>query len=176
MIFEKTIIPEVILIKPHKFTDNRGCFFEFYNQKIFNENMIFDTFVQSNHSISKKNTLRGLHYQKKYPQSKLVRCIKGEIFDVAVDIREDSKTFAFWVGVKLSDSNHHQLYVPKGFAHGFFVISDFAEVSYKCSEFYYPKYDSGIIWNDKTININWNVNNPILSEKDKSLPFLKKNN
>ena len=173
MIFKPTIIPEVVLVLPRKFSDSRGFFMEFYNQKLFNENSIKDTFVQSNHSMSIKNTLRGLHYQKKHPQSKLVRCIKGRIFDVAVDIRKKSPTYGKWVGEILSEENHNQLYIPKGFAHGFLVLSDIAEVTYMCSEFYYPKYDSGILWNDSSINIDWNIKKPILSDKDSNQPLLK---
>lgn len=171
--FKRLEIPEVILIQSKAFGDDRGFFVETYKKSEFVNFGINDEFVQDNHSKSTKNVLRGMHYQK-HPkaQSKLVRCIQGEIFDVAVDIRKNSPTYGKWVGEILSDENKRQLYVPVGFAHAFLVLSDTAEVVYKTGEEYSPENDAGIKWNDPTININWNCNNPLVSGKDDKLPFL----
>ena len=174
MIFTKTEIPDIIIIKPKIYNDIRGNFKENYNKVFYSKNGIDDTFVQCNHSKSIKNTLRGLHYQKKYPQSKLIQCIYGEIYDVAVDIRDYSPTYGKWVGKILSRDNGLQMYIPKGFAHGFLVLSEIAEVLYFSSDYFYPEYDSGIIWNDKNVNIDWNITNPILSDKDRKLAHFKK--
>lgn len=172
--FKKLDIPEVILIEPQIFVDERGFFIESYKKTDFLNFGIKDEFIQDNHSKSLKNVLRGLHYQvNPKSQSKIVRCIQGEILDIAVDIRKSSNTFGKWVGTILNSENKNQLYVPKGFAHGFLVLSDTAEIVYKTSEEYSPENDAGIRWNDPEIDINWNCNNPIISEKDKNLPLLK---
>lgn len=174
MNFISTKLEGVKIIEPKIFEDNRGHFFEFYHKEKFADNGIHDDFVQSNHSYSKKNTLRGLHFQDPKSQGKLVRCSSGKILDVAVDIRKDSKNFGIWVSQILSSENLLQIYIPDGFAHGFLVLSDFAHVSYQCTELYYQKYDKGLIWNDPTLNIDWGINNPILSKKDSLFPKLKK--
>ncbi len=176
--FEPLEIPEVVLIKPKVFKDERGFFLEFYKRSDFEAFGIKAIFIQDNHSASVKGVLRGLHCQKKpKAQGKLVRCIKGTIFDVAVDIRKNSPTFGRWVGVILSEENKHMLWIPEGFAHGFLVLSDYAEVIYKVSGAEYsPQHDAGIRWNDPDIGIQWpleDIKEPILSEKDKNLPYLK---
>lgn len=173
MKFLKRQIPDVILIEATKFKDNRGFFTEMYHQKKFSDEGISLKFVQDNYACSRKNTLRGLHYQYKFPQGKLVRCLNGEILDIAVDIRLSSSTYGDWVGEVLSSENMRQLYIPPGFAHGYLVLSDWAEVEYKCTELYHPEDNFGIIWNDPQIDIDWGVINPILSDKDKKNPFLK---
>lgn len=176
--FEPLEIQEVILVKPKVFSDDRGFFLESYKRSEFEKNGIPYEFIQDNHSGSKKGVLRGLHYQKRPAvQGKLVRCVRGRIFDVAVDIRLGSPTFGKWVGVFLSEENNHMLWIPPGFAHGFLVVSDYAEVIYKVSHSEYsPTQDTGIIWNDPDIGIDWPINlveRVILSEKDAKLPRLK---
>ncbi|MER1701886.1 dTDP-4-dehydrorhamnose 3,5-epimerase, partial [Proteus mirabilis] len=166
-----TEIPDVLIIEPKIFEDERGFFFESFNQKQFEGAVGYPVnFVQDNHSKSVKGVLRGLHYQKEpYAQGKLVRCIVGEVFDVAVDIRKSSPTFGKWVGVNLSAENKRQLWIPEGFAHGFYVISDIAEFEYKCTAFYNADSEGSIIWNDSVVNINWPTDKnkyPILSSKD----------
>lgn len=165
----KTEIPEVIIFEPKIFGDLRGFFFESYNKKIFEEavGQSID-FVQDNHSRSQKGVLRGLHYQlAPFEQGKLVRCVEGEVFDVAVDIRKNSPTFAKWVGVHLSAENKRQLWIPGGFAHGFITLSDHAEFVYKATNYYAPQSERCIVWNDNTLNISWpKINNLQLSEKD----------
>ncbi|NNF99188.1 MAG: dTDP-4-dehydrorhamnose 3,5-epimerase [Desulfobacteraceae bacterium] len=168
-----TSIPEVLIIEPKVFTDERGKFMETYHQSRYVENKINVTFVQDNLSYSKKHTLRGLHYQYPNAQAKLVQVLKGEVFDVAVDIRFGSPTFGKWVGEILSDQNCRQLYIPKGFAHGFCVLSEEAIFSYKCSDFFTPENESGVIWNDPDICIEWPLKNPILSDKDQNFSRLK---
>ena len=167
-------IPEVILIEPHVFGDERGFFFESFNQMQF-QNAVGRKvqFVQDNHSRSLKNVLRGLHYQIQQPQGKLVRVVQGEVFDVAVDLRKSSQTFGHWVGEILSAENKHQLWIPEGFAHGFVVLSDFAEFLYKTTDYYAPVHERCIIWNDADLNITWPQGiQPILSAKDaEGLPF-----
>ena len=171
--FKKLEIPDVVLIHPRVFSDARGYFLETYKHSDFSKAGIKEYFVQDNHSKSDKGVLRGLHYQKEpNAQGKLVYCIKGEIFDVAVDIRKGSPTCGKWVGAVLSEANKHMLYIPVGFAHGFCVISDVAEVIYKCTNEYSPEDDRGIIWNDPEINIQWPISDPIVSEKDRKLPAL----
>lgn len=171
MEFQKLTIEGVILAKPKLFGDHRGYFMETYNQRVFHDAGITYEFVQDNQSKSKKNCLRGLHYQVNQWQAKLVRCIQGRIFDVAVDIRPESPTYGQWCGAELSDENHHQLLIPEGFAHGFSVLSDTAQVLYKCSNFYSPQDERGLMWNDPALNIDWHLNDqPILSEKDKHYP------
>ena len=172
--FTETEINDVYIIEPQVFGDDRGYFMETYNENDFEEVGLKINFVQDNQSASKKGVLRGLHFQKNYSQTKLVRVLNGEVFDVAVDLRRNSKTYGKWVGVVLSAENKKQFLIPKGFAHGFVVMSDYAEFAYKCDDFYHPEDEGGIIWNDSTINIQWpDVGEIILSEKDKKNPTLK---
>ena len=160
-------IPDVVLIEPKVFGDARGFFFESFNQKAFNEATgTQHEFVQDNHSRSAKGVLRGLHYQAQQPQGKLVRVVRGAVFDVAVDIRKGSPTFGQWVGEELSEDNHRQLWVPPGFAHGFVVLSDAAEFLYKTTDYYAPQFERCIMWNDPTLDIDWPTQLPILSDKD----------
>jgi len=168
-----TEIPDVLIIEPNVYSDQRGFFYESFNLNEFQSLVKKDiTFVQDNHSYSIKNTLRGLHYQINHPQGKLVRVIIGEVFDVAVDLRKSSKTYGKWVGKYLSAENKQQMWIPIGFAHGFLVLSDEAEVIYKATDFYDKESERSIIWNDPTINIDWpNKHSPILSIKDKSAPL-----
>jgi dTDP-4-dehydrorhamnose 3,5-epimerase len=165
----KTVIPDVLIFEPKVFGDERGFFFESFNQKLFEEAVGYPvTFVQDNHSKSSKGVLRGLHYQlPPHAQGKLVRCVAGEVFDVAVDIRKSSPTFGQWVGVHLSGENKRQLWIPEGFAHGFLTLSDSTEFLYKTTNYYSPKHERGILWNDKEIMIDWGEVIPILSDKDK---------
>jgi len=172
--FERLEIPDVILIKPKVFEDHRGFFIEVFKKEDFEKFGINFNPVQENHSKSKYGVLRGLHFQKEpYQQAKLIRCIKGKIFDVAVDIRRNSPTFGRHVSTILSSKNKQILFIPKGFAHGFQVLSKEAEVIYLTDVPYKPEYDSGIIWNDEDLKIEWPIKQPILSEKDKNLPKLK---
>ena len=173
--FEKQKIEDVILIKPRVFGDNRGFFMETYKKSEFFANGITVEFVQENHSNSTKGVLRGLHYQAKpFGQAKLVRCARGRIYDVAVDIRKGSKTFGHYVKVELTEDHKHMLFIPEGFAHGFVVLSDEAELIYKASGEYAPQADRGVLWCDKDINIDWEIDfEPILSEKDMKQPTLK---
>ncbi len=174
--FNKTQIKGICIIEPKIFGDNRGYFMESYNQEHFAEAGLNMTFVQDNESKSSKGVLRGLHFQRKHSQGKLVRVTKGEVFDVAVDLRTGSETYGKWEGVILSEKNKKQFYIPKGFAHGFLVLSDEAVFNYKCTDFYAPEYDGGVMWNDPDINIEWpleGIKNIILSEKDKNHPSLK---
>lgn len=172
--FNKTDIEGVYIIEPQLFGDNRGYFSETYNKEEFDKAGLIYNFVQDNESKSKKGVLRGLHFQIKHPQAKLVRVIDGEVFDVAVDLRKDSKTYGKWVGVILSSDNHKQFMIPRGFAHGFVVLSESATFVYKCDEFYHPEDEGGIMYNDKDINISWPYKDePLLSEKDKVHKSLK---
>lgn len=167
----KTDIPDVLIFEPKVFGDERGFFMESFNQKVFEEAVGRKVeFVQDNHSKSSKGVLRGLHYQlAPYAQGKLVRCIAGEVFDVAVDIRKDSITFGKWIGVTLSAENKKQLWIPEGFAHGFYVLSDTAEFVYKTTNYYSHSHERGILWDDKDLNIVWpNERNIILSIKDQN--------
>ena len=174
MKFLPSKIPEVILIEVPRFGDHRGFFMEIYHAEKFSDAGISVHFVQDNHaSSSQKNIIRGLHYQLEYPQGKLIRCIQGEILDVAVDIRKSSSTFGKWVGEILSSENAKQMYIPPGFAHGYMVRSEHAEIEYKCTEIYHPEDEYGIFWNDPEINIDWGIQNPILSDKDMKQPLLK---
>ena len=159
-------------IRPKIFGDHRGYFFECYSQREFSANGIDAVFVQDNQSLSGKGTLRGLHFQKIHPQGKLVRVIEGEVFDVAVDIRKDSPSFGKWHGIILSGNEQNQFFIPPGFAHGFLTLSEKAIFAYKCTDFYYPEDESGIIWNDPVIGITWPFigMDYILSDKDKRLP------
>jgi dTDP-4-dehydrorhamnose 3,5-epimerase len=164
-----TTIPDVLILEPKVFGDSRGFFYESFNQKAFNDATgLNETFVQDNHSRSAKGVLRGLHYQVEQPQGKLVRAVRGAVFDVAVDIRKSSPTFGKWVGVELSEDNHKQLWVPAGFAHGFLVLSESADFLYKTTEYYAPAHERCIIWNDSDIEIQWPDidRSPVLSQKD----------
>jgi dTDP-4-dehydrorhamnose 3,5-epimerase len=174
--FLSTRLPEVMLVEPDVFPDDRGYFLETWHQEKFAAGGIPATFVQDNHSYSIRGTLRGLHAQLRRPQGKLVRAIQGEIFDVAVDIRPDSPTYRQWVGERLSGENFRQLWVPAGFAHGFLVLSGTAHVQYKCTDFYDRDDEIGIVWNDPGIGINWPIDwrdgEPRLSDKDREAPML----
>ena len=164
----KTAIPDVLIFKPKVWGDERGYFYESFRQQWFDDAGIDATFVQDNQSSSQKNVLRGLHYQIQKPQGKLVRVIAGEVFDVAVDLRKSSHTFGQSVGVHLSDTNKLMLWIPPGFAHGFSVISEHAELYYKCTEYYAPEYDRSLLWNDPALKIEWPLSGsePVLSAKD----------
>lgn len=171
--FTPLSIPEVVLVEPQVFGDSRGYFMETWSQRDFQEQLPF-TFVQDNQSSSRKGVLRGLHFQKNNPQGKLVRVLSGEVFDVAVDLRRGSPTFGQWVGEKLSAANKRQLYIPENFAHGFLVLSESAEFAYKCTRFYDPADEGGLMWNDPAIGIDWPGLDMdyILSEKDQKNPLL----
>ncbi|WP_272152031.1 dTDP-4-dehydrorhamnose 3,5-epimerase [Tenacibaculum aiptasiae] len=176
MKFINTEIPEVVIIEPKVFGDSRGYFLESYNKKEFEKNVVATEFLQDNESKSSKGVLRGLHFQKPpFEQAKLVRCIKGKVLDVAVDIRKGSPTYGKHVAVELSEDNKRQLFVPRGFAHGFVVLSENAIFAYKVDNWYAPDHDSGIMWNDSDLNIDWMISSDevLLSEKDKNLTFLK---
>lgn len=168
-------IEGLCIITPAVYGDNRGYFMETYNQKDMEEAGLTMKFVQDNQSCSAKGVLRGLHFQKEYPQGKLVRAISGSVFDVAVDLRKGSETYGKWFGVELSAENKKQFYIPEGFAHGFLVLSDCAEFCYKCTEFYHPEDEGGIAWDDPTIGIEWPELDVeyVLSEKDKKWKELK---
>jgi dTDP-4-dehydrorhamnose 3,5-epimerase len=172
MKFHPTPLPGVVLVEPTVFSDPRGFFMETYHAPKFAEAGISEAFVQDNHSRSVQDTLRGLHYQIERPQGKLVRVVAGEVFDVAVDIRRGSPTFGRWHGVNLSADNRLQLYVPPGFAHGFCVVSDTADVIYKCTDVYAPKGERTIRWDDPELAVAWPVARPLLSEKDAAAPTL----
>jgi dTDP-4-dehydrorhamnose 3,5-epimerase len=172
--FKTLDIPGLVLIEPRVFEDERGFFMETYKMPDFAAAGIKADFVQENHSRSRKRVLRGLHYQNPpFAQAKLLRVVRGEVFDVAVDIRKGSPTWGKWVGVVLSEKNRDMLYVPAGLAHGFCVLSEIAEVIYKTTNVYSPESEAGIIWNDKDLNIDWPVKEPIVSERDENWPALK---
>ena len=172
--FNKTEIEGVYVIEPKVFGDERGFFMETYKQSDFEQAGLKYNFIQDNQSRSHKGVLRGLHYQKNFPQAKLVRVIQGEVFDVAVDLRKNSPTYGKWVGVLLSAENKKMFMIPRGFAHGFLVLSDTAEFVYKCDELYHPEDEGGIMWNDPDVNVKWPLNEePSLSEKDKEHPLLR---
>ncbi|WP_312268167.1 dTDP-4-dehydrorhamnose 3,5-epimerase [Pseudescherichia sp.] len=171
----KTEIPDVLIFEPKVFGDDRGFFMESFNQQVFEDAVGRKVdFVQDNHSKSTKGVLRGLHYQlPPFAQAKLVRCVVGEVFDVAVDIRKESETFGKWVGVHLSAENKRQLWIPEGFAHGFLVLSEHAEFLYKTNNYYHPQFEASVLWNDPTVGVQWpNTNNILLSQKDKNAPTL----
>jgi dTDP-4-dehydrorhamnose 3,5-epimerase len=162
-----TSLPEVFILEPRVFGDERGFFFESYNQRIMAEVGIVEQFVQDNHSCSSRNVLRGLHYQMKHPQGKLVRVAVGEILDIAVDMRRSSPSFGRWEAARLSDENKRMLWIPAGFAHGFRVLSEKAHVLYKATDFYAPEHERTLAWNDPSVNINWELDGePIVSAKD----------
>ena len=160
------------MIESQVFEDSRGCFFESYHQKKFAALGIETVFVQENHSVTNRGVLRGLHYQLAHPQAKLCRVVRGEVFDVAVDIRVGSGSFGRWVGVVLSADNKRQVFIPRGFAHGFVVRSEVAEFIYKCDDFYHPEDEVGVLWNDPQLAIAWGNANPLLAERDASYPPL----
>ena len=164
-----TALPGVLVIEPRLFEDRRGFFFESYHAGRYAVAGLPERFVQDNHSRSVPGTLRGLHYQLLRPQGKLVRVVRGSVFDVAVDVRRGSPTFSRWVGVELSAANKRQLYIPPGFAHGYCVPTEESELEYKCSDYFVPQDDRGVAWNDPTIAIEWPVKSPLVSEKDKAL-------
>lgn len=169
-----TKIPDVLILEPKVFGDERGFFMESFNAKKFSQATGLDvTFVQDNHSRSSKGVLRGLHYQLQQPQGKLVRVVSGAVFDVAVDIRQSSPTFGQWVGVELSAENHRQLWVPAGFAHGFLVLSDTADFLYKTTDYYAPEYERCIIWSDPELAVVWPDESPSLSQKDQLGSFFR---
>lgn len=171
--FHETDISGVYIIDTKTYGDHRGYFMESYKKSDFDKAGLNYTFIQDNQSSSRKGVLRGLHYQKKFPQAKLVRVLRGEVFDVAVDLRKGSTTYGKWTGVLLSADNHRQFMIPRGFAHGFIVISEEAEFAYKCDEFYHPEDEGGILWNDPDVAVDWgNVEEIILSEKDRKNPTL----
>ena len=170
----KTKLEGVLIIKPRVFGDNRGWFYECYSKKAYTEAGITCEFVQDNQSLSsQKGIIRGLHFQTApHTQAKLVRCSRGAVLDVAVDLRKDSPTYKQWISVELSEENKTQLFIPKGFAHGFVTLTENCELQYKCDDFYAPECDGGIPWDEKEIGVEWGVENPVLSEKDKKHPPL----
>ena len=169
----KTELDGVVVIEPNVFNDQRGYFVETYNQKRYQEIGIKSNFMQDNLSFSKKGTLRGLHYQYPHDQAKLAQVIQGEVFDVVVDIRRNSPTFGKWIGQYLSDENKQQIFIPEGFAHGFCLLSDTALFHYKCSDFYAPDCEGGLLWSDPDVAIDWPLEFPIVSEKDAKFSCLK---
>ncbi len=170
---QPTDIEGVLVIQASAFEDHRGSLMEIHHARHYEEKGLDRTFVQDNVSLSRQHVLRGLHFQVLHPQAKLVQVLKGAIYDVVVDVRPESSSFGRWVGVTLDDHNRHQLYVPEGFAHGFCVLSSEALVYYKCTEFYVPGDEGAILWSDPDVGIEWPVENPILSDKDKSHPLLR---
>jgi len=173
-IFKRLEISDVILVEPDTYPDERGFFMEGYKESIFKKNGINAKFIQNNFSHSKKGVLRGMHYQNKPAAlAKLVSAVKGEIFDVAIDMRKNSPTFGKWVGEILSDKNHRIIYIPEGFAHGLCVLSEAADVSYLMNHEYSPEHERGIIWNDPEVGIKWPIKEPIISKKDQRQPLLK---
>lgn len=177
MKFIRTSIPDVVVVEPNPLGDGRGFFMEVWRESVFSQNGIHAKFVQENHSSSPKGVLRGLHYQIKQPQGKLIRVIAGEIFDVAADLRKKSPDFGRWVGVTLSAENKKMLWIPEGFAHGFYVTGDRAEVVYKCTDYYSPEHERSVIWNDPDLGIEWPVTPgapPVLSAKDSAGNFFAK--
>ncbi len=169
----KTNLPGVVVFEPNVFGDKRGFFLETYREDLFREAGITETFIQDNHSRSSRGVLRGLHYQLTQPQGKLVRVARGEVFDVAVDVRKGSPTFGQWCGVILDEESMRMMYVPPGFAHGFVVLSEIADFIYKCTDYYHPESEQGILWNDPEIGIKWPISEVNLSEKDTSNPVLQ---
>jgi dTDP-4-dehydrorhamnose 3,5-epimerase len=170
--FLQTSLPGVVLIEPQVFADDRGFFMETYHASRFAEAGIPHLFVQDNQSRSRGRVVRGLHYQHPHPQGKLVRCTRGSVFDVAVDIRRGSPSFGQWYGAELSEENRRLLWIPPGFAHGFCTLTDEADLTYKCTELYQRESDRGILWNDPAIGIHWPIENPLLSPKDAAAPKL----
>ena len=169
----QTSIHSLLVIEPRVFGDSRGFFLETFQSRRYHEIGVPTDFVQDNHSRSVKGVLRGLHFQRNHPQGKLVYVVRGAVFDVAVDVRKDSPTFGQWYGVTLSDENHRQFYLPPGMAHGFCVLTDKADFVYKCTDYYHPEDEGGIIWNDPDIGIEWPITDPIISDKDVLNPFFR---
>lgn len=169
----QTNISGLIVIEPRVFGDSRGFFIETFQTKRYREIGIPLDFVQDNLSRSSKGVLRGLHFQRNHPQGKLVQVVRGAVFDVAVDVRRDSSSFGQWHGVTLSDENHRQFYLPPGMAHGFCVLSDTADFAYKCTDYYHPEDEGGIIWDDPDIDIRWPITDPVVSDKDARNPYFK---
>lgn len=171
----KTKLDGVVILEPQVFGDNRGFFMESWNKQRMEKSGLFYDFVQDNHSLSTvKGTLRGIHFQKgEWCQAKLVRCTRGAVFDVVVDLRKNSSTYKWWEGVELSEENKKQLLIPRGFGHGFVTLTDYVEFMYKSDNYYAPQADAGIRWNDPTIGVEWGVTDPILSEKDKKNPWFE---
>lgn len=167
-----TVFPEVFILEPKVYSDERGFFVETYNESKLKKHGVYTKFIQDNHSRSIKGTLRGLHYQLKHPQVKLVSVICGEVMDVVVDIRKGSSTYLQHITVVLSEENQRSLYIPKGFAHGFYTCSDIADFCYKCSDIYYPEDSYGVKWDDPILSIPWPGTHPLLSKKDKELPYI----
>ena len=167
-------IPDILVFEPTIYSDGRGYFMETWRQSVFEAQGIDAGFVQDNQSNSNRGTLRGLHYQLNHPQGKLARVVSGEVFDVAVDLRKSSAYFGRWIGILLSAENKKQLWIPPGFAHGFYVMSDSAELLYKCTDYYDPEDDHSLLWNDETVGIDWPLldSKPLLSDKDKNAPRL----
>ena len=167
-------IPDILVFEPTVYSDGRGYFMETWRQSVFEAQGIDAGFVQDNQSNSNRGTLRGLHYQLNHPQGKLARVVSGEVFDVAVDLRKSSAYFGRWIGILLSAENKKQLWIPPGFAHGFYVMSESAELLYKCTEYYDPEDDHSLLWNDETVGIDWPLldSKPLLSDKDKNAPRL----
>ena len=171
----ETRLPGVLIIEPGAHNDERGFFLEtFQAERYAREAGISAPFVQDNHSRSRRGVLRGLHFQRQHPQGKLVRAARGEVFDVVVDIDPASATFGRWVGSTLTDSNYRQMWIPAGYAHGFLVLSEVADFEYKCTEYYRPEDEAGVIWNDPDIGIEWPISHPTVSDKDRALPALSK--
>jgi len=170
---EDTNIPGVKIITPEVIADDRGYFFETFNITDFKKLKLPSKFVQDNQALSKKGTLRGFHYQLKYPQGKLVRIIKGKVLDVAIDVRYGSPTYGKYVSVELSDENYRMMYIPEGLAHGYLVLSDEAIFQYKCTDVYHSEDEYGVLWNDGRIEVNWPINDPVLSDRDRDLPMLE---
>jgi dTDP-4-dehydrorhamnose 3,5-epimerase len=168
----ETSLPGVLELRPRIFQDGRGIFFETYNSARFSEFGIADSFVQDNHSLSRKGTLRGLHYQLHHPQAKLCRVVEGLALDVVLDVREGSPYFGRWTSVVLTAEDHNQIYVPAGFAHGFLALSETVQFLYKCSDFYDPHDEYGVLWSDHALNIRWGIESPVVSEKDSKLRTL----
>lgn len=171
--FFQTSVEGVVLIEPEVYSDPRGCFFETFSVREFAKNGIVDVFVQSNHSTSAQGVLRGMHFQRQHPQSKLVRVASGAVFDVAVDLRPSSKTYGGYFGAVLSGDNKHMLYIPTGCAHGFLTLTDETEFIYQCNDYYFPEYESGICYNDPKIDIRWPFQPRTVSKKDNLLPTLE---
>ncbi len=172
MIRIDTELPGVYIIEPTVYEDSRGCFFETYHQQKFDALGIDAAFVQENQSLTRKGVLRGLHYQLPHQQAKLCRVVTGEVYDVAVDIRLGSRTFGRWIGVTLSATNRRQIFIPRGFAHGFIARSEVAEFIYKCDDFYHPEDEAGVLWSDPSLAISWGTNHPELAPRDAKYPML----
>ena len=174
MLIKETPLPGVLLITPQSFGDSRGFFLEMYQRKRYTQAGLTMEFVQDNSSRSQKGTLRGIHFQNPHAQGKLVSVSRGRVFDVAVDLRQNSPTYRQWYGVELDDEKHRQLWLPPGFGHGFYVLSDLADFSYKCTDYYHPESDCGIRWDDPDLGIQWPLaGKPLFSDKDFKLPFLR---